>query len=61
VRWWQLMLLRLFIVIKKKFLNYTFAFCYILFELRNAFLKRRDFLEVITINGKIILKCILKN
>jgi len=55
------MLLRLFIVIKKKFLNYTFAFCYILFELRNAFLKRRDFLEVITINGKIILKCILKN
>jgi hypothetical protein len=55
------MLLRLFIVIKKKFLNYTFAFCYILFEFRNAFLKRGDVLEVININGKIILKYILKN
>jgi len=30
------------------------------FELWNAFLKRKDFLEVIAINGRIILKCILK-
>jgi len=30
------------------------------FELCNAFLKRRDFLEAIALNGRIILICILK-
>jgi hypothetical protein len=30
------------------------------FELWNAILKRRDFLEMIAIDGRIILKCILK-
>ena len=29
--------------------------CHIPFELLNAILERRDFLEVITINGRIIL------
>jgi hypothetical protein len=30
------------------------------FEIWNAILKRRDILEVIDINGRIILKCTLK-
>jgi hypothetical protein len=34
--------------------------CHIPFELWNANLKRRDFLEVIAINGRLILKCILR-
>jgi len=33
---------------------------FLLCELWNAILKRRDFLEVIALNGRIILKCILK-
>ena len=34
--------------------------CHIPFEICIAILKRRDFLEVIAINVRIILKCILK-
>ena len=34
--------------------------CHIPFEIWNSILKRIDFLEVIAINGRIILKCILK-
>jgi hypothetical protein len=34
--------------------------CHIAFELWNAILKRREFLEVTAINGRIILKYILK-
>jgi len=34
--------------------------CHIPLEIWNAILKRRDFLEVIVINGRIILKSILK-
>jgi hypothetical protein len=32
--------------------------CHNPFEIWNAILKRKDFLEVVAINGKIILKCI---
>ena len=34
--------------------------CHIPFEICIAVVKRRDFLEVIANNGRIILKCILK-
>jgi len=34
--------------------------CHMPFEICIAILKRRDFLEVIANNGRIILKCILK-
>ena len=34
--------------------------CHMPFEIWVAILKRRDFLEIIAINGRVILKCIVK-
>jgi len=63
VRWWQLTLLGHLLHPKKEIvkLHLTVSYfvlycvCHIPFELWNAILKRRDFLEVIAINGRIIL------
>ena len=40
------------------FLFLLYCGCHIHFEIWIAVLKRREFLEVIVINGRIILKCI---
>jgi len=42
------------------FLLCVILWCHIPCELWNAILKRRDFLEIIALNGRIILKHILK-
>jgi len=66
VRWLQLMLLghcpkkeivKLHLTISCFMLH---CVCHLPLEIWIAILKRRDFMEVIVINGRIILKCILK-
>jgi hypothetical protein len=42
------------------FLLCVILWCHIHFEILIAILKRRDLFEVIAINGRIVLKCILK-
>ena len=65
VRWWQLMLLGHLLPQKGNckvpcnyFLFLFYCGCHIHFGIWIAVQKRREFLEVIVINGRIILKCI---
>jgi hypothetical protein len=67
VSWWQLTLLCHLLpqkeIVKLHFTISCFVLycgCHIRFETWIAVLKRGDFLEVIAINGRIILECILK-